>query len=369
MSSAIVVATIALQGAAVGVSGELAVRSLFRKKDKAATVRVGKFFLGLFMAVKSIFFLSFHASIGETCLAFGRMADLFYHLAMTAGTHVLVTRVQSIVPIDWRRKALVFHSTLTILRLIIGMVDVGLIQISNYPDGTCEYTDQDYWGPVYTLFDTVLDLYVTFMISGILIHHIRSLVSDRMKVNQNLYTSVILHNVMRTVLLTIVNLISTIFIVMKHKTDVIMLLWPIINIAFVILVGYDSDVTKAIRKLRQRRWRSVSAMTSTIDLGTVPSTNQIPKRPTSLTPSDVEFQNPGHISVNNSNNNNANIDDDINDDLSLIHVERWKSELNLTEQQIQEQAGYKSREDNRASLPSFVKSTPSASYDTDNTLT
>lgn len=148
-----------------------------------------------------------------------------------------------------------------------------------------------------------------------------------------------------------------------------MLLWPIINIAFVILVGYDSDVTKAIRKLRQRRWRSVSAMTSTIDLGTVPSTNQIPKRPTSLTPSDVEFQNPGHISVNNSNNNNAIIDDDINDDLSLIHVERWKSELNLTEQQIQEQAGYKSREDNRASLPSFVKSTPSASYDTDNTLT
>jgi uncharacterized membrane protein YcjF (UPF0283 family) len=61
MSSAIVVATIALQGAAVGVSGELAVRSLFRKKDKAATVRVGKFFLGLCMFIKSVLFLSFHA--------------------------------------------------------------------------------------------------------------------------------------------------------------------------------------------------------------------------------------------------------------------------------------------------------------------
>ncbi len=142
------------------------------------------------------------------------MADLFYHLAMTAGTHVLVARVQSIVPVDWKRKALIFHSTITVLRLIIGVVDVALIQIDNYPNGTCEYTDQEYWGPVYTLFDTCIDLYVTIMISAILISHIRSLVSDRMKINKNLYISVIYHNVIRTVLLTVVNLISAIFIIM-----------------------------------------------------------------------------------------------------------------------------------------------------------
>jgi hypothetical protein len=61
MSSPIVVATIALQGATVGVSGELAIRSLFRKKNKSAQVRFGKFTLGLFMAIKTILFLSFHA--------------------------------------------------------------------------------------------------------------------------------------------------------------------------------------------------------------------------------------------------------------------------------------------------------------------
>lgn len=61
MASPLVVATIALQGASVGVSGELAIRSLFRKKDKTIQIRVGKFVLGSCMAIKSILFLSFHA--------------------------------------------------------------------------------------------------------------------------------------------------------------------------------------------------------------------------------------------------------------------------------------------------------------------
>lgn len=63
---------------------------------------------------------------------------------MTAGTHVLVTRVQSIVPVDWKRKSHIFHSTLTVVRCIFGLVDVGLINIENYPNGTCKYTDQEY---------------------------------------------------------------------------------------------------------------------------------------------------------------------------------------------------------------------------------
>lgn len=61
MASPLLVATIALQGASVGVSGELAVRSFFRKKDKAVQVRIGKFLLGSCMAIKAILFLSFHA--------------------------------------------------------------------------------------------------------------------------------------------------------------------------------------------------------------------------------------------------------------------------------------------------------------------
>ncbi|KAL9540873.1 hypothetical protein MBANPS3_009445 [Mucor bainieri] len=308
MASPLAVATIALQGASVGVSGELAIRSMFRKKDKAASVRVGKFFLGICMALKSILFLSFHASQGDKCNITGRIADLLYHLAMTAGNHVLVTRVQSIVPINWRRRALIFHSVLTALRLIIGIVDVALIRISNYPDGTCEYADEEFtccsclirltlnfiqWGPVYTLYDTLIDLYVTIMISAILISHIRSLVSDRMK---------------------------------KNQTDVIMLLWPIINICFVILVGYDSDVTKAIRKLQQKRWRTLSNMTSTIDLGNVPSVaRHTMKQPLSSSRSDPELANP-------SDNTNENTEDE-DDDMSVLHIEKWKSRLSSTTEQ------------------------------------
>jgi hypothetical protein len=156
-------------------------------------------------------------SLGNNCYVIGRLADLFYHFAMTAGNHVLVTRVQSIVPIEWRRRALWFHSSLTVLRFLIGVVDVAIVQISYFPDGTCDYVDQDYWGPVYTIYDTVLDLYVTMSISYILISHIRSLVKDSMKVNKSLYTSVIYHNVTRTICLTVVNLVSAIFIIMVNS--------------------------------------------------------------------------------------------------------------------------------------------------------
>lgn len=63
---------------------------------------------------------------------------------MTAGNHVLVTRVQSIVSINWRKRARIFHTSLTVFRLVIGIVDVCLIHISTYPDGTCEYRDEEF---------------------------------------------------------------------------------------------------------------------------------------------------------------------------------------------------------------------------------
>lgn len=63
---------------------------------------------------------------------------------MTAGNHVLVCRVQSIIPIDWRKKSRIFHIALTAIRFVIGMIDVALINIGNYPDGSCEYTDEEF---------------------------------------------------------------------------------------------------------------------------------------------------------------------------------------------------------------------------------
>lgn len=141
-----------------------------------------------------------------------------------------------------------------------------------------------------------------------------------------------------------------------------MLLWPIINIAFVILVGYDSDVTKSIRKLRQRRWNTLSVMASTVDLAIIPSINisNNAKRPGSASQLDVELE--------TGENMHDHAEHDESFDLSLMQLERWKTGLSSTERQIQEQAGYDNREDRRLSLPNLQRNA-SASYDTDNTLT
>ncbi|KAI8984698.1 hypothetical protein BDF20DRAFT_861274 [Mycotypha africana] len=188
------------------------------------------------------------------------------NLECLSGNHVLVTRVQSIIPFAWKSRALIFHSTLTVLRFLIGIVDVATVHLSYFEDGSCEYYDAEFWGPVYTLYDTVVDFYVTLMISIVLISHIRSIISTRMKVNTLLYTSVIYNNVLRTLCITIVNLMSTLLIIMENKMIKIMLLWPIINILIVCLVGYDSDVTKAIQKIRQRHWQTLSATATSVTL-------------------------------------------------------------------------------------------------------
>lgn len=83
---------------------------------------------------------------------------------------------------------------------------------------------------MYTLYDTLIDLYVTIMISVILISHIRALLSDRMKVNTVLYTSVICQNVLRTVVLTIVNLISAICIITVMSQYLFILYFCILNL-------------------------------------------------------------------------------------------------------------------------------------------
>lgn len=107
-----------------------------------------------------------------------------------------------------------------------------------------------------------------------------------------------------------------------------MLLWPIINICFVILIGYDSDVTKAIRKLQQKRWRTLSNMTSTIDLGNVPSVaRHTMKQPLSSSRSDPELAMPS------DNTNEHTEDEDENDNLSVLHIEKWKSRLSSTTEQ------------------------------------
>ncbi|KAI9281044.1 hypothetical protein BY458DRAFT_430018 [Sporodiniella umbellata] len=143
---------------------------------------------------------------------------------------------------------------MVVIRLVFGVVGTAVVTIGTFENGACDYKDTEYWGPVYTIYDTFIDLYVTVVISVVLISHIRSLDLGSIRVNISLYTSVVYNNIIRTVLLTIVNTISAVFIITRNKNEYIMLVWPIINIIFIVLLGYDSDVTKAIRQLQQRRW-------------------------------------------------------------------------------------------------------------------
>ncbi|KAF7721611.1 hypothetical protein EC973_004358 [Apophysomyces ossiformis] len=177
---------------------------------------------------------------------------------MVAGTLVLLGRVQSIVAPQDRKKMRILHISLAVLRAIIGIVDVALIKLGVAADGQCLYADTLYWGPVYTLYDTVIDLYVTIMITYILVKHIRRLHTAQMRPNTTLYFAVVCSNVVRTLALTVVNFISAIFIIMEHDSEIIMLLWPVINFFFITLVGYDADVTKALRRIRQAYRRTVA---------------------------------------------------------------------------------------------------------------
>jgi len=142
-----------------------------------------------------------------------------------------------------------------------------------------------------------------------------------------------------------------------------MLLWPIINICFVILVGYDSDVTKAIRKLQQKRWRTLSNMTSTIDLGNVPSVaRHTMKRPLSSSRSDPELAIP-------SDNTKENTEDE-DDNMNVIHTERWKSRLSSTMQQNADLDNMNTRPPTSTIHPNSAHLPPhdgTTSYDTDHT--
>ncbi|RCH99239.1 hypothetical protein CU098_010439 [Rhizopus stolonifer] len=246
--------TMGIQGAAVYVGGELAMRSIVPRKNSIPIIRFFKFILGFGIAVKSALFLTFHASMGDICPIVGRVADALYHSAMTAGTAVMLMRVHAIIPIQWKKCALIAHTMVVIIRFIIGIVDVVVVTITNHDTNTCKYKNAKYWGPVYTLYDTTLDIYVTAIISAILVSHIRSLTFGDMRTSITLYTSVIYNNIIRTVLLTIVNIISAAFIFTYT-----MIIWPVTNIGFVLLIGYDSDITKTIQKLRQGRWRQAGS--------------------------------------------------------------------------------------------------------------
>ncbi|KAI9484639.1 hypothetical protein BDB00DRAFT_854182 [Zychaea mexicana] len=105
------------------------------------------------------------------------------------------------------------------------------------------------WGPVYTFFDTAIDLYVTIMIAYFLARHIHQLRAAQTQGNIPSYVGIVVQNILRTLILTVVNLASAVFILRGNSPYGIMVIWPIVNTLFVLLIGYDVDLAQAMRRL------------------------------------------------------------------------------------------------------------------------
>ncbi|SAM01647.1 hypothetical protein [Absidia glauca] len=271
-------ASIILESVVVSYAFELCVRNLLLlKNDKTLGIHIGKALLGFFFAIKTSFFLSFYTDQGPSCYITARFADIFYHLGMVAGDYVLLSRVHAVIPPPWKTASYYSMLLLLVLRLTVGVVDVVLLHVGYDEHGKCIYIDNYYVsvcdenkaaGPVYTFLDLFIDMYVSVMITYILVSHIRRLENAHLPVNVTVYIAVVSHNVIRTVMLTVVNVISGIFLINKMSNDSIMLVWPIINLFVVLLIGYDSDLTKTIVKLKDQYWRKVNSMLSSATIGT-----------------------------------------------------------------------------------------------------
>jgi hypothetical protein len=96
-----------------------------------------------------------------------------------------------------------------------------------------------------------MDLYVTLCISIVLIKHIRRVKHANLSANINLFLAIGATNCLRTIILMMSNIASAALILSKVNQVVIMITWPIINLLFVLLVGYDTDIARVLRILHQ----------------------------------------------------------------------------------------------------------------------
>jgi hypothetical protein len=116
---------------------------------------------------------------------------------------------------------------------------------------------------VYTFYDTCTDLYVTLCITTVLIMHVQKVKHVNISANINLFIAIGATNILRTIVLMISNLVSAILILKKVPQVVIMIAWPIINLLFILLVGYDTDIARLIRKAQHTRSHTYSSTSCT----------------------------------------------------------------------------------------------------------
>ncbi|KAI8887319.1 hypothetical protein K501DRAFT_175735 [Backusella circina FSU 941] len=254
-TSAIILGNMLLEGAAIAVSVELACRNLYMPKQKNWTIRILKICMSVAMATKSVLFpMFFLDNMGNyNCQVVARTGDAFYHLSCVFGTIILLMRVNVVAPVRYKIYFNIFHVILVVFRLASGVVDVVTVRV--WPDtetNQCHYKDRHQVGIAYTFIDLITDVYVSATVSWVLLHHIKKLHLANIRGNVSLYISVLVSNVFRTVILTVINIISTTyFFTSNANTAAFIFLWPVSNILYIILIGYDTKIADTVRYLQQ----------------------------------------------------------------------------------------------------------------------
>ncbi|CAO3629392.1 unnamed protein product [Cunninghamella blakesleeana] len=210
------IAQFLIGGAVVGVSLPLIIRNIrFLKKDsKSNDVKLLKCIMCFSMSLKTLLLISLNSTEPTLdCLRVGKAGDTFYHVAILAGNAVLFNRTQAIIPSSIAKYTKWLHLSFTVGRLVSGILDIIYVNIYRDASGICQYEDDVTIGLIYTLIDTVIDLYVTFTICYILIRHMKNLNRDRV-VTSNIqrYIAIVVYNGARTFILTIGNLLSAVAI-------------------------------------------------------------------------------------------------------------------------------------------------------------
>lgn len=248
-------AHLVLEGAVMSLCAELIIKTLFfPNNQKSWLIRGLKITMAVAMIIKSSIFAAFSSrSLMYHCRLAGRIADTFYHIGCLSAICILLLRVKIVIPAHRQMLFNIIHVMVLTARMVVCVFDVVYSHIwSDVSIGVCRYKNKYEIGISYTLFDTVIDFYVSIAIAFILVTHIRRLYADRVDGSVNLYKSVVISNAIRTILLSIVNLVCTVYyLVANDHLTMVLIVWPISNMFLIALVGYDTDITKSINHCKR----------------------------------------------------------------------------------------------------------------------
>ncbi|CAO3654484.1 unnamed protein product [Mucor fragilis] len=248
-------AHLVLEGAVMSLCSELIIKTLFfPSNQKSWLVRGLKVIMAVAMIVKSSIFAAFSSSsLMHHCRVAGRIADIFYHISCLSAISILLLRAKVVIPSHHQMLFNIIHVLILVARAVVGILDIIYSHIwSDVAIGVCRYKDKHEIAVVYTLLDTVIDFYVSIVITVILITHIKRLHANHVGGNVNLYTSVVISNAIRTIVLSVVNLVCTVYyLIANDNPTMVLIVWPVSNIFLIALVGYDTDITISINHCKR----------------------------------------------------------------------------------------------------------------------